>query len=68
LLAALGGSTLACAAPVLAPGLALAVHNSGLPLKSFGLYAEPVDGQGGAALAALNAEQPFPAGVDREGG
>lgn len=39
--------------------VASALRGSGLPLKSFGFYVQPVDGDAPATLAALNAEQPF---------
>ncbi|MED5618968.1 D-alanyl-D-alanine carboxypeptidase/D-alanyl-D-alanine-endopeptidase [Ideonella sp. BN130291] len=58
------GATLALAVPACAggglpPQVSAALKASGLPLKSFGLYVRPVDSELPAALAELNAEQPF---------
>src|SRR5258706_15359617 len=50
---------LGCAAAPLPPTLAASLQQSGLPLTSFGVYAEPVDGNAPEALAALNTERPF---------
>jgi D-alanyl-D-alanine carboxypeptidase/D-alanyl-D-alanine-endopeptidase (penicillin-binding protein 4) len=49
----------ACAEADLPPALAASLQRSGLPLASFGVYAEPVDGRATAALAALNTDRPF---------
>jgi len=60
---------LAQAADSMAPEVMAAMRESGVPLKSFGFYARPVerverfekseDGQGAKPLASLNAEQTF---------
>ncbi len=57
---------LAQAADAMAPEVMAAMRDSGVPLKSFGFYARPVeraeksdDGQSAKPLAALNAEQTF---------
>jgi len=47
------------AAEPLPPEVRVALAASGLPLKSFGFYAQPVDTAAPATLAALNADQPF---------
>ena len=47
------------AAEPLPPEVRVALVASGLPLKSFGFYAQPVDTAAPATLAALNADQPF---------
>ena len=62
-------SPFAGAADQMAPEVMAAMRDSGVPLKSFGFYARPVeqagrteksdDGQGAKPLAALNAEQTF---------
>ena len=51
---------IALAAAPLPPEAAATLAASGLPLTSFGLYVQPVDGgETAAPLAALNAERPF---------
>ncbi|MFL6663315.1 MAG: D-alanyl-D-alanine carboxypeptidase/D-alanyl-D-alanine-endopeptidase [Rhizobacter sp.] len=51
---------IALAAAPLPPEAAATLAASGLPLTSFGLYVQPVDGgEDAAPLAALNAERPF---------
>jgi D-alanyl-D-alanine carboxypeptidase/D-alanyl-D-alanine-endopeptidase (penicillin-binding protein 4) len=52
-------STLAGAEQRLPADLLATLSASGLPLKSFGFYAQAVDVDSSLALAALNAEQPF---------
>jgi D-alanyl-D-alanine carboxypeptidase/D-alanyl-D-alanine-endopeptidase (penicillin-binding protein 4) len=43
----------------LPPAVLGSVRGTGLPLKSFGLFARPVEGAEGRPLAALNEEQPY---------
>jgi len=52
-------ATNAPAAATLPPEVAATLGASGLPLASFGLQVQPVDGGGDGALASLNADRPF---------
>ena len=47
------------AAATLPPEVAATLGASGLPLTSFGLQVQPVDGNSTGALASLNADRPF---------
>lgn len=56
------GSAAAHAAEPMAPEVMAALRESGVPLKHFGFYAQPVDklpDGDGAVLASMNAEQTF---------